>query len=284
VTGTNGTNPPKGNKGSKSTKETNVTKATAPTHDDISFISVTGRMLDDKSPPSGIPNFKVNLLNSKGEVVQTTTTDSLGWFIFTNLPPDENYVAALDSDDDISVNKKSTLEIKDQNGNPVKTKKDGNKYKYGKNSVSIKTGQYKKTDVKPVDAPHEQLAKTDKLYFEMYFRYNVTQTDVNDTPFKEFIENLTALYKTKGSINLSIISSASMVPTKAYPTNKALSIARNDKMKEQIITALKEKGIPEDKIIITKFKSFVDGPQYQHDFLVNKSAYEKYQFVKVNAN
>ena len=118
----------------------------------------------------------------------------------------------------------------------------------------------------------------------MYFKYNVTQTDINDVPFKTYIDNLEASYKTKGVINLTITSSASQVPTKAYPTNKALSIARNDKIKEQIINALKERGISEDKIVITKFKSVVDGPQYQTDYIKNRAVYEKFQFVKVTAN
>ncbi|MBL0329957.1 MAG: PD40 domain-containing protein [Bacteroidetes bacterium] len=266
-------------------KDSTATNTTNPTtndaNDDVAFINISGQMLDDKNV--GIPNFKVNLLNSKGEIVQTTTTDALGFYVFTNLPAHEDYLVALDVAD-IVVSKKSSIEIKDQDGNPVKTKKEGHKYKHGKNIVTIKTGKYKKTDVRPVNAPHEQLASTDKLNFEMYFRYNVTETDVNDTPFKEYINNLEALYKKNGKINLSIVSSASQVPTKAYPTNKALSIARNDKMREQIITALKERGITEENIIITKFKAYVDGPQYQRDFLTNRALYEKYQFVRVSAN
>ncbi|MGZ4077961.1 MAG: SdrD B-like domain-containing protein, partial [Bacteroidia bacterium] len=149
------------------TKNTTTTQTgNHPVKEDISFISVAGQMLDDGNPPKGIPNFKVNLINSKGEIVQSTTTDDLGWYIFTNLPGDENYLVALDEADNMTVNKKSTVEIKDVNGNVVKVKKDGNKYKYGKNSVSIKTGKYKKSNEKPVVVPHEQLATTNKLQFE----------------------------------------------------------------------------------------------------------------------
>jgi Carboxypeptidase regulatory-like domain/WD40-like Beta Propeller Repeat len=256
----------KGGKDSLSTNNTNE------------YITISGQMLDKIG--KGIPNAKVNLLNAKGEIIESTMTDDQGNYAFSNLSPTENYKVEMEAGDFI-VNKKSTVVIKDQNGNVVKNKKEGNKYQYGKNNVNVKTGIYKKTD--PI-VPHEQLAKTVKLDFEMHFKYNVTETDVNDVPFKTFIDNLEELYKLKGKINLSILSSASQVPTKAYPTNKALSIARNDRIKEQIIIALKERGILETNIVVTKFKAFVDGPTYQHDFSTNKALYEKFQFIQVNAN
>jgi hypothetical protein len=133
-------------------------------------------------------------------------------------------------------------------------------------------------------AKHEQLAKVDQLNFEMHFKYNVTETDVNDKPFKEFVDNIMELYKHKGTVSLTIASSASNVPTKAFGGNKELSLARNNKIRDQLKKALKDKGVSEDKIVITKVKTVVDGPLYKNDYLKNKDEYEKYQYVKVTAN
>ncbi|MEO6902813.1 MAG: hypothetical protein ABI315_06650 [Bacteroidia bacterium] len=131
--------------------------------------------------------------------------------------------------------------------------------------------------------PHEELAKTNKLYFEMYFKYNVTETDINGAPFKQFIANLVATYKAKGVIHISIVSSASHVPTRTFKTNKVLSIERNKKMQKQLINALKDKGIPENKVKIKNIQTIVDGPVYKNDYIINKDIYEKYQYIKVGA-
>lgn len=131
--------------------------------------------------------------------------------------------------------------------------------------------------------PQEELAKTNKLYFEMYFKYNVTETDVNGAPFQEFISNLLATYKAKGIIHISIVSCASHVPTKTFKSNKTLSIERNKTMQKQLLTALKSKGIPENKIKINNIQTIVDGPVYKNDYILNKDTYEKYQYIKVGA-
>ena len=130
---------------------------------------------------------------------------------------------------------------------------------------------------------HEQLATVDKLNFQMFFKYNVTEIDVLDGPFKEYIDNLAALVTKNGSININLTSCASQVPTRAYKSNKDLSIDRAEKAKAQIIAALKEKGIDASKITFVKVKSFVSGPQYNIDYLINKAEYEKFQYIKVSA-
>lgn len=130
----------------------------------------------------------------------------------------------------------------------------------------------------------EQLAKVDQLNFEMHFQYNVTETDVNGAPFKEFVNNIMEVYQRKGTISITITSSASYVPTKMAGGNKELSLVRNNKIRDQLKKALKDKGVSEDKIVVTKVKTVVDGPTYKKDYLKNKAEYEKYQYIKVTAN
>lgn len=129
----------------------------------------------------------------------------------------------------------------------------------------------------------ESLAKVDKLNFQMFFKYNVTETDVNDLPFTQFIDNLIELYNKNGTVSINLISSASQVPTRAYKSNKELAIVRAEKAKEQLLSTLKDKGIDTAKVNFVKTKSIVAGPQYNSDYLIIKDAYEKHQFVKINA-
>lgn len=130
----------------------------------------------------------------------------------------------------------------------------------------------------------EELAKVDQLNFEMHFKYNVSETDVNGAPFKEFVDNIMELYNKKGTLSLTITSSASYVPTKMAGGNKELSQIRNNTIRDQLKKALKDKGVSEDKIVVTKVKTVVDGPAYKNDYLTNKEIYEKFQYIKVSAN
>ena len=134
------------------------------------------------------------------------------------------------------------------------------------------------------DNSSEPLSKNSHLNFEYLFDYNVTATDPESKTFKEFVEQVIALYNEKGIVNVTITSSASTVPTKTFDSNKKLAALRNDKMKELLTTILNQRSVPTDKIIISKIKITVGGPTYKKDFLKNAAIYKKYQYVKVSAN
>jgi hypothetical protein len=277
------------------------------------YISVEGRLLDnDGNPMSAL---KVNLIDANGNIVKTTNTDELGWFVFKELPQNIDYIVALDEEDTHFIGKKSYAEFIDENGKVLKTKNVGRKYQLASNtktSVSFKNNakaaalhknnaaivnnnnsnsnnnvsntNNNTTHTNSNSTPHEQLASVDKLNFKMNFKYNVTQIDVNDLPYVQYINNLVELYNKNGAINITIMASSSQVPTRAYKNNKELSVARSEKAKEQLLESLKAKGVDESKITFVKVKAIVDGPQYNIDYLVNRALYEKYQFVKITAN
>lgn len=132
--------------------------------------------------------------------------------------------------------------------------------------------------------PHEQLATVDKLDFKMDYKYNISEIDVNDVPFKQFIDNMMELYTRNGVININIESSASQVPTRSYNgSNEELAALRGEKGKQQLLTALKEKGVDESKIRFVSIKASVGGPEYNIDYEMNKEKYEAFQFIKMNA-
>ncbi len=63
-----------------------------------------------QSEKTGINNLSINLLDSKGQIIQTQTTDQRGDFIFTNLASDENYsISFNEKDPALSTNKKIFL-------------------------------------------------------------------------------------------------------------------------------------------------------------------------------
>jgi hypothetical protein len=278
------------------------------TNKEIAYISVGGRLFDKDNKP--LNTMKVNLMNSEGQIIKTTTSDALGWFLFSELPQNENYLVGID-ENDTDIGKKSFVEFKDEKGNVIKTKSLGSgKYQTASGKTSVKFKQ-KEKPVTPVaenntntnqttntnnthsnnthntstnSTHHEQLAEVNKLNFKMNFKYNIAEIDVNDQPFKQFIDNLMELYTKNGSINLKISSCASTVPTRAFGgSNKQLAIARGEKGKEQILSALKEKGVDLSKVNIVSMKSQVGGPQYNIDYLQNREKYEQYQYIKISA-
>jgi hypothetical protein len=166
---------------------------------------------------------------------------------------------------------------------PKEQKKDQAKTKAEKKEEVKIAKEEKEKEKKEKKKEKESLAKVNHLNFEMHFAYNVTETDVTNKAFKEFVANIVELYKQKGVISITIESSASRVPTKTAGGNKELSQTRNNKIRDQLKKALRENGVSEDKIVVTKVKTVVDGPAYKKDYLKNRAEYEKYQYIKVTA-
>jgi outer membrane protein OmpA-like peptidoglycan-associated protein/tetratricopeptide (TPR) repeat protein len=59
--------------------------------------SISGTLM--KGENNVAANIPVRLVNDKGEVIATGTTDSKGNFKFDKLPPDQNYIVMIDSED-----------------------------------------------------------------------------------------------------------------------------------------------------------------------------------------
>jgi outer membrane protein OmpA-like peptidoglycan-associated protein/tetratricopeptide (TPR) repeat protein len=78
------------------------------TADDL--ISLAGNLLAGTNPAVPIANQKVILRNSKGEIMQTTTTNAFGAFAFKDLPPDQIYLVAMEANDTkLAINTKITI-------------------------------------------------------------------------------------------------------------------------------------------------------------------------------
>ena len=279
--GTN-TNPPINKTDNTTKKDNTINNATVvPT---VNTISADGVVFDINCKPYA--NKNIDVINSKGDLVKTVTTNGKGGFMITKLVATDDYTLKAE-DPEIRFCNKSKITYRDKNNKVISTKNFGEEKMVASKEKPVKTNTEAKTNddntAPKSEVKHEQLAKVHHRKFEMYFKYNVFETDIADEPFKKFIDNIIEVYKENGKINFNITSCASQVPTRKFASNKELSIARADKMKEQLLSALKEKGVDASNITFVKVKSIVGGPTYNSDYLTNKAVYEKFQYVKVSA-
>ncbi|MEO6883722.1 MAG: hypothetical protein ABI199_06835 [Bacteroidia bacterium] len=121
---------------------------------------------------------------------------------------------------------------------------------------------------------------TSGLEYALFFKYNVNEIDVNETSFKQFVDTLYTTLQNNPNLKIVIESSASKVPTRKYKSNKKLAELRANHAKEQIVTALKAKGLGKSQLKFHK-KALVGGPKYNADYELRKAIYEQFQFVKI---
>jgi outer membrane protein OmpA-like peptidoglycan-associated protein len=89
-------------------------------------VTIAGNILYGENPSKPLTDTKVNLLNEKGEVVATATTNAFGAFVFSNLPADQNFIVKVDeSDTQLSPNTK--IIITNKSGKELQTTTSGNK-------------------------------------------------------------------------------------------------------------------------------------------------------------
>lgn len=137
-----------------------------------------GKFMGDNKKP--MANVVVNLLNEKGEIIQTTVTDKFGAFKFANLPADQKVLFAMDENDpQLKLTKK--LMLMDDKGNVVKEEE---KNEAGAFKFSVLPSEKKKLSIVYVDDPwlkvlqlktsavKENLTIIEKIYFD-YGKYTV---------------------------------------------------------------------------------------------------------------
>ncbi len=102
-----------------------LTKLTKLVEEDA-FISIAGNLLigEEKIP---LVNASVNVTNDKGEVVQTTTTNAFGSFVFVDLPSEENYLIAINEKDADLTGKK--IYFVNKSGKEIAVSEGGFKYR-----------------------------------------------------------------------------------------------------------------------------------------------------------
>lgn len=137
---------------------------------------------------------------------------------------------------------------------------------------------------KPIRDIKAALTESHNLSFTMFFKYNISEIDPKDPDFQTFIDSCIAHINKYGNISFRITAAASQVPTKKFPSNKALADDRAAKAQNVVNNALKAKGVDMSKVKWVQVNAYVLGPQYKTDFDKRKTVYEKYQYVKIRGH
>lgn len=101
-----------------------LSKLSAFSEEDVNIknISIAGNLYAGDQRKA-LENAKVNLLNEKGEVIQSTTTNAFGSFVFMNISPDNNFTVTLDNADPSLASKK--IYFTNKSGKEIAMGKDG---------------------------------------------------------------------------------------------------------------------------------------------------------------
>lgn len=195
---------------------------------------------------------KVYLLDDNGNVISEAIYNENG-FKFELLSGSDKYTFKISEyPDDI-----------DLSNIPIEIYIDGKK-------INI-NGSFNKND--------EYTYLTSKQSFKKTFGYNRYLT-TKEKEFTEFINILISKIKENKSINLSITGSASKVPTRIYPSNKALAEKRVNEAKKILFSSLKSQNIDVSKVKIIKESAMVSGPEYSFD-RSNKEKYFEHQYFSI---
>lgn len=103
---------------------TDLSKLSPLNEDDVTLknFSIAGNLYAGEQRKA-LENAKVNLMNQKGETVQSTTTNAFGSFVFMNISPDDNFTLTLDNSDPELANKK--IYFTNKSGKEIAVGKDG---------------------------------------------------------------------------------------------------------------------------------------------------------------
>ena len=119
--------------------------------------------------------------------------------------------------------------------------------------------------------------------FMKYYGYNEQTISKEETMYANFMSGLQKLVKAKGKVEITIIGSASKVPTRSFKSNQALADERAEAAKQKILDNAALYGIDPAKISFNSVKGMVQGPDYKGDAESGKDKYEKFQYIDVKA-
>ena len=237
---------------------------------------------------SPIANSTVKVTDAAGKVVQTGTTDANGQLVLNDLAATGNYTLTIAEEIEGALSATVTVSSSKSGDVKVNNLQQGAttaKFQLGnarKNTITVKAKKKKApVAVNNNNQPREKLDQFTGKEFRMNFKYNVNEIDPQSEAFTGFIDVLVNEINTKGSVDLRILGSASMVPTRKFSSNKELAQARAESGKQKIIEALKAKGIDPSKVTFSRVKGQVNGPVYNGDFDLNRKAYEQHQYIKI---
>ncbi|MBP8823488.1 MAG: PD40 domain-containing protein [Flavobacteriales bacterium] len=116
--------------------------------------------------------------------------------------------------------------------------------------------------------------------FVKYHGYNEKGIDTQAADWKDFVASVLALMDKQATVDITIESSASHVPTRTYGNNDKLSALRKEEASKQLIDAVKAAGKDPANLRLGSVNHLVQGPKYRGDYK-DTAKYGKFQYVKL---
>jgi hypothetical protein len=245
----------------------------------IPTTTMDGQVLLNDIPPKPLVNMKIQLVDAKGNVIQTTLTDKNGHFTFEKLPIDQSYLVEVDITDTKLKHLKKLL-LANAKGKVVRNFDQSKDDSYFYHDLPADLNNLSEISrIVAIPPKPIRIAASDADYVE-FFKYNADQTSQKASNLAALISKISTKLL-KDSVTVAIESSASKVPTSAQfaHSNKVLADKRAEDTKKTIINELKKKHA---KVIKLKFDvtSSVQGPDYEQD-AQDQDKYQRFQYVKV---
>lgn len=83
-------------------------------------VTIAGNLLVGNNSTKPLANAKVDIVNEKGEIVQSVVTNAFGSFVFTNLPPDNNYLVKV-AESDLKLAPKTKIILTNKSGKEMQS-------------------------------------------------------------------------------------------------------------------------------------------------------------------
>ncbi|MBI4930340.1 MAG: PD40 domain-containing protein [Bacteroidetes bacterium] len=259
------------------------------TTDESKLIAMNGKLLRSNNPDDGIGNLKIDLVDSKGKLIEKTTTDASGKFRFEKLSADKNYTIKLNENDSLLSSLKKVY-LANEAGKVVKVIDIGRKTIVFKNLPAdlmqlaelkdVFVTSFNKDTVTAIVHKNVMYPGDEKFDFVVYFPYNKKEIDISIGSFLSLMEKVANAINDNGAATISIIASSSTVPTTTFASNEALSEMRANEVKDKVRASMSLKNLDPAKITY-EISTKVQGPDYKNDAVSNRKEYEKWQFVKV---
>ncbi|CAN5371621.1 hypothetical protein BH10BAC1_BH10BAC1_19820 [soil metagenome] len=226
-----------------------------------------------------IANNKIYIINTaKGDTVQALSANSTTGKYGANLPVGGSYKTIYKVNDKEIFSE--TIDVPLKQGYQVIRREvayNGDSTLTAADIAAIKALENKNntTTNSPCD--------TKNSTFQLFFKYNQKEIDMEAAEFKSFIDELSSCLTNNPTFEIIIESSASTVPTRTFSSNENLADLRAKNAREKVLKALMKKGVKKSQIIFTDTKALVQGPEYKKDAIENMAIYEQYQYIKIKA-
>jgi hypothetical protein len=100
--------------------------------------------------------------------------------------------------------------------------------------------------------------------------------------FERFMLSVKSIQDRDGKVTITILGSASKVPTKSFTSNQELADIRAENGKKRVLKYANQYQIDPAKIEFT-LQAKVQGPEYTGDATSGKDKYKKFQYIEMRA-